>query len=341
VPFQEDALTEEKEFSTDNQDDGGDQTEGGAEHVDEQVGEDLEPNGDASHDSDEPQGGGEEQEDELFLDLEDSDGEVLADEDANGAAPLSTISADELNDALDAQARAEEKLARTEESLAKAEDVLGQVRKELDAARVERDDYKNRFMRNAADLDNFRRRAQREQEELRKYGIDKVVSDLIPAVDNLERALQHAATTEESGSIVDGVRMVYKQIVSALAKYGVEGFESKGQMFDPQRHEAIQQVESTELPSGTVMEQYQKGYFLHDRLLRPALVSVAKFVGIPQNEIVATEDEQGEEPAAAADGEAVEDSATREATDADSTVDPSAEPDAAGDSEQDDNPKND
>ncbi|MFW6053653.1 MAG: nucleotide exchange factor GrpE, partial [Persicimonas sp.] len=136
----------------------------------------------------------------------------------------------------------------------------------------------------AADLDNLRKRAKREKEEMRKYGNDKIAMELLPALDNLERALAHAEDTDDSSSIVDGVEMVYRQIVTALKKQGIVGFESQGEKFNPEQHEAIQQVETTEYDTGTIVEQYQKGYFIHDRLLRPALVSVAKRVAGDDND---------------------------------------------------------
>ena len=150
--------------------------------------------------------------------------------------------------------------------------------KQLEEIVAERDELKNRLMRSAADLENFRKRKEREKEELRRYGSDRLVLEILPAVDNLERALEHASKTEEGSTIADGVRMVLRQLLAGLDKHGVKGFSSHHERFDPQRHEAIQQIETTEHETGTVMQEFQKGYFLHERLLRPALVVVAKNV---------------------------------------------------------------
>ncbi len=190
-------------------------------------------------------------EDDLFLSPDDSEGEVIdvGQFDEEGGA-------------------GDQELA--------AENVA--LKKNIEELTVECDEQKNRVLRIAADLENFRRRSQREKDDMRKYGIDRVVMELLPAVDNLGRALAHAEADAGDNSMVEGVAMVYRQLLSSLEKHGVQGFESKGTPFDPQRHEALQQVESTELPNNTVVEEYQKGYFLHDRLLRPALVSVAKNV---------------------------------------------------------------
>ena len=154
--------------------------------------------------------------------------------------------------------------------------LIDDMREQLAALAEERDDYKNRMMRTAADLENFRRRNAREKEDLRKFGIDKVVLELLPVLDNLDRALEHAEKASDQNSITDGVRMVQRQFVGALEKHGVKGFDSRGESFDPQRHEAIQQMETTEHETGTVLEEFQRGYFLHERLIRPALVVVAR-----------------------------------------------------------------
>lgn len=153
------------------------------------------------------------------------------------------------------------------------------------ALEKERDDFKNRMMRAAADLENFRRRANREKDELRKYGIDKLVGELLPVLDNFERALEHS---EDTTSFVDGVHMIYKQFIGSLEKHGVKGFEAVGEKFLPQLHEAIQQVETDEQEPGHVVAQFQKGYHLHDRLVRAALVSVAKAVS--ETEVLADSD---------------------------------------------------
>lgn len=166
---------------------------------------------------------------------------------------------------------------------------------------AERDEYRNRMMRVAADLENFRKRTSREKEDMRKYGIDRMVLELLPVIDNLERALEHADKSEDSTTIVDGVRMVNRQFITALEKHGVKGFESKGEQFDPQKHEAIQQVDTTDHPTGYVLEQYQKGYYLHERLIRPALVVVVRNPeGVVAAEAATQHDEGASQPSAQA-----------------------------------------
>ena len=155
---------------------------------------------------------------------------------------------------------------------------LNGVRGELEASQKESRELKSRLIRSVADFDNFRKRVNKEKDEQRKYGNDKVIGDLLPIVDNLERALQHAEKVggADVGGLVDGVHMVLKQFVSTMQRYGVVGFESRLEKFDPEKHEAVQQVDSEDHESGTVLEVFQRGYHIHDRLLRPALVVVSR-----------------------------------------------------------------
>lgn len=132
----------------------------------------------------------------------------------------------------------------------------------------------DRFLRERADLENFRKRTMREKEELVKYGHESLAREILPALDNLERALDHA---DENDPVVTGVKMTLDLLRSALRKFGVEEIPcSPGTPFDPALHQAMQQVEGSGLDSNQVVEVYQKGYLLADRLLRPAMVSVAK-----------------------------------------------------------------
>jgi len=160
------------------------------------------------------------------------------------------------------------------EALLERVDELEQQVEELED---ERDEYENRMLRAAADLENFRKRAERDKKELRKYGAKDLVKDLLQNVDNLERALEHADASDAS-NIIEGVEMVLRQIHTTLEKHGIERFESEGEEFDPEKHEAIQQVETTDQESGTIVEEFQKGYTIYDRLLRPAMVIVAENV---------------------------------------------------------------
>jgi molecular chaperone GrpE len=134
----------------------------------------------------------------------------------------------------------------------------------------------DKFLRTLADFDNYRRRTKQEMEDAGRYANQKLVTDLLPVLDNFERALQH---TEENGggeAVREGVLLIHKQLFDTLARHGVEPIEAVGKPFDPQYHEAIMRVEPApgEEP-GTVTEELRKGYTLHGRVLRASLVKVA------------------------------------------------------------------
>lgn len=131
-----------------------------------------------------------------------------------------------------------------------------------------------RMLRVAADFDNYKRRARKELSEARQQAENSVVVDFLPVVDNLERALAHASDSAAEG-LVDGVRMVLKQFMQTLARYDIEPIESVGSPFDPEFHEAIQQVPSEE-PKGVVVSELQRGYRRGGRLVRPAMVVVSR-----------------------------------------------------------------
>ena len=129
-----------------------------------------------------------------------------------------------------------------------------------------------RYLRSAADLENYKRRAVREKEEVERFGIQKLLRDLLPVIDNLDRALERG---ELKGPLGEGVAATRRIFEETLGRYGVKGFTTVGESFDPTRHEAMQQVETSEVAPGTVVSEMVRGYLLHDRLVRPALVAVA------------------------------------------------------------------
>jgi molecular chaperone GrpE len=153
----------------------------------------------------------------------------------------------------------------------------------LEQALAEASQMKEKWMRTAADFDNYRKRSRREVVEAEKKGRDNLVRDLLPVFDNLERATAHAGATSATQEdpqgvkgLVDGISLVTKQFQDALGRLGIERVDSVGQPFDPSLHEAIQHLETTEVPPGCVAAEVQPGYRDGDRLLRPALVVVAK-----------------------------------------------------------------
>ena len=134
----------------------------------------------------------------------------------------------------------------------------------------------DKFVRERADLENYRKRVQKEKEEILKYGNEGILLEILPAVDNMERALDHVPADNQDPVIV-GVRMTLDMLTSALKKFGVTPVDTApGTPFDPALHQAMQQVEGSDQPANTVVDIYQKGYLLNERLLRPAMVTVAK-----------------------------------------------------------------
>jgi molecular chaperone GrpE len=153
---------------------------------------------------------------------------------------------------------------------------LAKLREQLEAKKREAGENYDRYLRQVAELENFKRRANREKDEAIRFANETLVKDLLPVVDNLERAVAHAKDGGNGRSLVEGVEMVLKGFFDILAKHGVVTISAIGQPFDPEKHEAMAQVESATYDPNTVVEEYHKGYILRDRLLRPALVSVAK-----------------------------------------------------------------
>jgi molecular chaperone GrpE len=133
-------------------------------------------------------------------------------------------------------------------------------------------DQHDRFLRAAADLENYKKRAAREREEVQKFGVEKLLKDLLPSVDGLDRAL---AAAPEGDPLTDGVKLVRASLEQALARHGAKGFSAMGKPFDPAQHEALLQVPTADQPPGTVVLEHARGWTLNDRLLRPAMVGVS------------------------------------------------------------------
>jgi molecular chaperone GrpE len=138
----------------------------------------------------------------------------------------------------------------------------------------------DRWVRSVADLENYRKRAQRERDEVQKFGVEKLVKDLLPVLDNLDRALAAASADD---TLVEGVKLVRSAFEQALSRHGVKGFSALGTAFDPAHHEALMQVATDEAVPGTVVVEHARGFMLHDRLIRPAMVGVAVAVAAPSD----------------------------------------------------------
>jgi molecular chaperone GrpE len=163
---------------------------------------------------------------------------------------------------------AEETAAKDQASEQPADDRLSELQ-------LQAEENHNRFLRVQADFDNFRRRTQKEKEELALYASFKLVGQLLPVLDNFERAMQSGGESFETNSFTKGIDMIYRQFSQVLESEGVRKMEAVGEPFDPELHQAIMQVESEEHETGIVVEVVQNGYWLKDKVIRPAMVKVS------------------------------------------------------------------
>jgi molecular chaperone GrpE len=164
------------------------------------------------------------------------------------------------------------------------------LRRQLEAKELEAKENHDRLLRQAAELENYKKRMAREKADSIRYANESLVKDLLPVLDNLERALEHAKGGGNGKPLLEGIDMVLKSFLESLAKHGVSQISAVGETFDPNKHEAIAQVASREHRPNTVVQEHDKGYYLLDRLLRPARVIVAK---PPENKREKNDDEGG------------------------------------------------
>jgi molecular chaperone GrpE len=142
---------------------------------------------------------------------------------------------------------------------------------------AERGEFLNLLQRTRADYANYQKRVQKEIESTRRFACQPLVADLLPGLDNLERALSAAeSNAANSAGLLDGVRMVHQQLLDALGRHGVRTIEAVNRPFDPDFHEALMEQPDADKPAHTVIQELQKGYSLHDRVIRPAKVIVSK-----------------------------------------------------------------
>ena len=193
--------------------------------------------------------------------------DISRDEQRGTPAPAEAASAD--------QAKADAEVAGAEEKAAPTVDAgeLTALQAALKSAETKAEEAKSSMLRARADLENARRRFEREQKESKKYAAEKVLKALIPVVDDLDRALEHGG--EEGGALADGVKLVHRKFLQALEGEGAKSFSPQGEAFDPMAHEAMTQMPSAEVPAGHVLQVFQRGWYLQERLLRPAKVIVA------------------------------------------------------------------
>jgi molecular chaperone GrpE len=161
------------------------------------------------------------------------------------------------------------------------QEIATHLTKEFDEARAKVEDLKGQNLRLMADMDNLRKRTEREKEDTAKYAITRFAQDVVGVIDNFERAA--AAVPAEAAerdaalkSFLDGVVLAEKEFLAVLSRHGVRQIEAKGQPFNPHQHQAVMEREDQSLPAGTVLQVFQAGYMIEDRCLRPAMVAVAR-----------------------------------------------------------------
>ena len=160
------------------------------------------------------------------------------------------------------------------------ESKLSETQKEKIQTEPSADEYRDRWVRVTADFDNFRKRVQKEKADMIKYGNENLIKELLPVLDNFERAM--AAPNAGNDSFAQGVQMIHQQLLMMLERFGVTSESAKGKIFDPNLHEAMSYKEDSSVDPHTVLEEHQKMYFLNKKLIRPALVTVSKGDGVPE-----------------------------------------------------------
>lgn len=161
------------------------------------------------------------------------------------------------------------------------EEEIEELRKKLKEEEGENAGLYDRLLRLQADYENFKKRMEKEKVEFMNYSNEALLKELLPILDNLERALIHAKNSQTLNTLIEGVELTSQQFLYCLAKFGAFPFNSLGKKFDPSKHEAVLQEENFEKEANIVLEEIQKGYFYKERLLRPALVKISK---LPQDQ---------------------------------------------------------
>ncbi|MHB1661690.1 MAG: nucleotide exchange factor GrpE [bacterium] len=167
-------------------------------------------------------------------------------------------------------------------NLAEAGDEFKYLKNALKNIKKEYEDLNSNYLKSLADLENYRKRMNREKEESLKYSNEKLLRDLLPVLDFLDLAIGHSAYyLEQDGSgnlksFVDGIKLAHGEFIKILKNYGVEIIETSGKNFDANFHEAVEMVEDSDEPDGKVLQERRKGYLYKERLLRPSMVSISK-----------------------------------------------------------------
>jgi molecular chaperone GrpE len=175
----------------------------------------------------------------------------------------------------------------------KVVDPIKEMGTRLESLGQEAKENHDRFLRVSAEFENYKKRAAREMGDFRKFANESFVKAMLSVVDNLDRAIESSSNDKNTNtSVVEGVNMTLREILKVFEQFSVIPFESLGKTFDPGFHQAVMQEENEEYPDNTVLNELQKGYLIHDRLLRPAMVVVSKKKETPENEEVKAEEKK-------------------------------------------------
>lgn len=184
---------------------------------------------------------------------------------------------EDATDTVTADSEASEEASPEERTSEKASEEPTSLARQLELAEQKADDHYDKLLRVSAEFDNYKKRTAREMQDVVKYANEKLIKELLTVVDNLERAIGSAAGRyDESDPLIQGMQLTLNETLKILERYKVKPVLSLGEPFDPTYHQAMMQEEADDQPPNTVVKELQKGYLIHDRLLRPALVAVSK-----------------------------------------------------------------
>jgi molecular chaperone GrpE len=173
--------------------------------------------------------------------------------------------------------KANNKIELSEKDMPEPLDPFKEMEEKVESLEKEAKETHDRLLRVSAEFENYKKRAAREMNDFRKFANESFVKAMLPVIDNLDRAIESSNNDKHiSKSMVEGVNMTLKEILKVFEQFGVKRFESIGNTFDPNLHQAVMQEETDTFPENTVSKELQKGYMIHDRLLRPAMVVVSK-----------------------------------------------------------------
>ena len=174
-------------------------------------------------------------------------------------------------------------------------DPLKEMEERVESLKNEASETHDRLLRVAAEFENYKKRSEREMNDFRKFANESFAKAMLTVVDNLDRAIESSTNDKHANSsMVEGVNMTLREILKVFEQYGIKPFESLGNTFDPSLHQAVMQEDDEAYPENTVSKELQKGYMIHDRLLRPAMVVVSKKKAEPENHETSAQKEEKE-----------------------------------------------